>query len=427
MALGDVTQFSASIRSLNASSDGVHVDGPAFGGKIPFVAGTTQDDMVALTAGTYPQFQDISGDIIGVEVGHLAPNGAKEAFKALAGSGRVVDGVKVGLISGTTANHVAAIGDDTAQAATTGGTYGSIDFGTIEAYPTGASYNVLNIGSPAASRITAKVKHSAGPATVTVNVNGTSTATIGMLDLTGSDFSAGSITQGVILNSSTVTIRKIVLDKVTMTGAFNLLASANGTTDDIILSKSRVAHGSTDGLIQVNAGTIGCITVRDTNGSIGSSGAVIQQNGGVISNAIIAGGNLTGGNAVYKNTTGLTANVTLDNCIIGSFARVCDFYATATLILLNPTLNSISLEPFYTSTGPLTIRGSGLTASGTLLLRAGTEVVNVFCLPFPVDFSQLAKTTNGLATNTNGALACGVGPAVCNGTRWKNLYSGLTY
>jgi hypothetical protein len=29
-----------------------------------------------------------------------------------------------------------------------------------------------------------------------------------------------------------------------------------------------------------------------------------------------------------------------------------------------------------------------------------------------------------MASNTNGALACGAGPAVCNGTNWKNLYSG---
>jgi hypothetical protein len=32
-----------------------------------------------------------------------------------------------------------------------------------------------------------------------------------------------------------------------------------------------------------------------------------------------------------------------------------------------------------------------------------------------------------LASNTNGALGCGVGPAVSNGTNWKGLYSGTTY
>lgn len=29
--------------------------------------------------------------------------------------------------------------------------------------------------------------------------------------------------------------------------------------------------------------------------------------------------------------------------------------------------------------------------------------------------------------NHNGALSCGTGPVIYNGTTWKHLYTGLTY
>lgn len=45
---------------------------------------------------------------------------------------------------------------------------------------------------------------------------------------------------------------------------------------------------------------------------------------------------------------------------------------------------------------------------------------------FPCDVSKLALTANQTAYNTNAALACGVGPVVCDGTHWKHLYTGAT-
>ena len=41
--------------------------------------------------------------------------------------------------------------------------------------------------------------------------------------------------------------------------------------------------------------------------------------------------------------------------------------------------------------------------------------------------SLVAKNAGDLAYNTNGALSCGAGPVICNGTLWKHLYTGATY
>ena len=63
-----------------------------------------------------------------------------------------------------------------------------------------------------------------------------------------------------------------------------------------------------------------------------------------------------------------------------------------------------------------------------LATRHDTQVTDTDSqLLVDVDLSILGKTNGDRANNTNAGLACGVGPAISNGTNWKNIYSGATY
>lgn len=76
----------------------------------------------------------------------------------------------------------------------------------------------------------------------------------------------------------------------------------------------------------------------------------------------------------------------------------------------------------------VTVRGNGWHAaySGGVtntMTVAGSQVI----ADLPIDLTNLAKNNGDRAINTQASLACGVGPAVSNGTNWKNIYSGAVY
>jgi hypothetical protein len=72
----------------------------------------------------------------------------------------------------------------------------------------------------------------------------------------------------------------------------------------------------------------------------------------------------------------------------------------------------------------LNVRGSGWGGyTASTIPAPSTGVVHVTARDLPIDLSILAKTNGDAANNINGALACGAGPAISNGTNWKHLLS----
>jgi hypothetical protein len=55
--------------------------------------------------------------------------------------------------------------------------------------------------------------------------------------------------------------------------------------------------------------------------------------------------------------------------------------------------------------------------------RDSTAAVRVISDAMPVDLAVLAKNMGDRAYNTNAALGCGVGPAISDGSQWKNIYT----
>lgn len=69
--LADVTKYVVDDHDLAVARDGVHIDGPAFTGRITNIRGRTGDDMVSLTIGNYAAYQDTLGPIIDCHVDGL--------------------------------------------------------------------------------------------------------------------------------------------------------------------------------------------------------------------------------------------------------------------------------------------------------------------------------------------------------------------
>jgi len=77
--------------------------------------------------------------------------------------------------------------------------------------------------------------------------------------------------------------------------------------------------------------------------------------------------------------------------------------------------------------GNLTIRAGAMSLTGGASSVLSGGVLSSKTFGFRCDVSILAKAAGDMAHNTNAALSCGVGPVVCDGTSWKNLFSGATY
>ena len=134
VSAADLTDGYFRLKGLKSNSDGVHLMGPVFGCHVPELVGITGDDAFAITASDWAGYNDTSGDVSAINIGDIRAVSSANLFKVIAGIGNHVDGVKVyGGIFGSAEIDVIWIGDDVAQANTTGGTYGSIDCGLVAA------------------------------------------------------------------------------------------------------------------------------------------------------------------------------------------------------------------------------------------------------------------------------------------------------
>ena len=105
--------------------------------------------------------------------------------------------------------------------------------------------------------------------------------------------------------------------------------------------------------------------------------------------------------------------------------RLGNFYSNADLTLNGTKLGTLVNLAIYTSGGAITVRGSGVSASGNQIQRAGSEVIHVINPDFPADLSLLTGAIGDRAFNTNS----GAGPlttSVYSGSAWVALPSNLT-
>ncbi len=381
IAAGDVRDYRLALRDAQTTSDGIHVTGPALRGSIPFVAGTTGDDMLAFTCGDYPAYADVSGDIIGVSIGELRPRGAMQALKVLAGAGRRIDALAVhGVIQGKVTDHAVWIGDGYGYGESViGGQYGSVDVGTIEVEVGGAQFSDLYLVCPAALRITAKIRHPPlSPGNVSVSVWGTSTAAIKQLVLNDCDWAAESLAQAILVSSSTATVEHLTVNRPRHVGAGSLFAITNGSVVNLIVREGDWEVTGGDGAIFVNGGEVSSITVQNCTGIYSTNGYALRINNGSVTAIAFREGAHSSLHTLVRSFTAFSCSIALDHCTIASASRIAQLIGAGTIILFDPTFDSIKAPAFHVTNGPLSIEGSArIVGDFTLLETTGDAHVRV--------------------------------------------------
>jgi hypothetical protein len=257
-----------------------------------------------MTGSDFPQFCDSSGSIIGVEVRSIQASSVLfRLYNVISGLGNVCDDIVVtGAIRGQPGtNEAVRIGDDSTEPQTTGGTYGLIDLGTVAPYPsanlTGSGAAIINLYSPAADTVKARIDYgdSQYAPTYAVQVTGTSTATIGQLDLGGRFNTAGASSLPYIfayLNAASATV-----NYTRLTGVF--MNSGPGTNGGLLVLGSGVTAGQAD--------ILGCQCAWPSNSS--GTGAVVLKSGAALSNLNFSGG--TFGPCIAAVNLGGSANAAI--------------------------------------------------------------------------------------------------------------------
>lgn len=412
ISLGDVTDFDIEGIDFAAYSDGVHINGPARNGKVRRISGSTGDDSVALTGNDYTAYADVSGNITDVHVEDVNTTSTlANLFKVLAGSGCTVDRITADRITGTPQLHGVWIGDDSGQAATTGGIYGHVVARGIKCSP--VTGQPLRLVSPSATNIEAQIVYS-GTSGQAVQITGGSTVTIGRLalDMIYTGTARAIFTDSVASGNG---VPNVTIDRLEMTGSYTMTGSGQ--------------------LVRFDSGTINELVIDGRYN--GASGNYVVQHVNNTSQTIkrcILAGQFTGFNTLYRGGAGGAGAVVVFRGTAKTPSRIAAFYHASahSVILAGGVLDGPTLEPFYASAASLTVSGS-LGAylspySGQLIGRPATETIRLNAPDLAMEVDRLTPADGDMATNTKAALGCGTGKVVYNTAtaKWKHIYTGLT-
>jgi len=416
--VGACTNYSVNIR--DASSEGVvcFLAGPLYKGKVPLVRGTCDDDGLTVQCSDYPgaNHANTAGDIIGLDIGTVdidSVAGVHETganlFKVIAGAGWLADKIKVhGGIYGTCALYGVWIGDDTGQAATTGGTYGHIDCGLVAATPQ-TTGRLMQMIAPSATSIKARLRMNQTTAVLSgepVLLSGASTSTIGLLEL---DIDADCASQASFANFVTVGAANTDVKQLTLRGRVTLPSTGAPTT------------------FTITSGTVETLTLDDFQTVGGSQvGYPVFQTGGTLGKVIARGGTTTSTNCFYRNSGGTSApTLVLDGNTLSGLGRVAQNNAagiTLNAVLNQPVITGMTNTAFFVSGGNVTVTGAiapGFTAQ--IIQRAASETCRVNGARLPVDVSLLTPSAGDMALNTNSSAVYGGANCVVtyDGTSWR--------
>lgn len=416
--LGAVIRGSAGIsQGVNFSGVGIQLKGPFVTTHIGFLRGSLADDGIAITCNDWPSHGLTGGNGWGcVSDGVATTSTNGYGFKVIAGAGNTVDGIQNRVVHGAVQYGGVYIGDDSSQGATTGGTYGDIDFGKCDCVVNNAGSALIRLYSPAANVIRGRLVSNPNQSALleaAAYVLGSSTATIGLLAL---DFdcagSVGYVVGAIYGDSSTVTINRILATgywKVTKTNQ-QMIRMQNCIVDKIDVDMDvTMTSSSLDFVVEANAAaTINRVRLRGTYRDAYNLG--YAQSG-------------------YTGTT----EWIVDGDVLTAQNVVQVFGGTHNVTLLQPYLSSVSTSVVNTTGATVRVTGSvqkeGL-GSSTLVHRAASESVSVNGPDFAQDLATLTPQEGDMVYDNQsrtGALGVAIYHSGGTGNGWKNLYTGGTY
>lgn len=457
VSVGDCTGIQIDRHQSQTSSDGIHFTGPVAGVRIRGVSGTTNDDSIAFTSLDWLTYNDVGGAITDVVVENVGVNTPGSQVKLMCGTnapvGRVI--VRNVLVPGLGVSaHAVSLIDD--QAGTAPISNVLVDGVHLK----GTAGTALFLSSASAKNVV--IRNIFDEATNTgesVWVGGTvesltldgwsrpSTATgarravtmdvaasIGTLRVQNAraNLAAGAPARSIVNTAGTAT--NVYLDGIEIDIANSI---DNVPTIDLAATSSFVSISRFRASVSGAAtGTTGLIRVQAAPGRLlvdGAQVALADTNATPLLRVQAAVTSLVMSNVQQANGRALMAvygaitYASLNGVQISGTGRLIEMYSAVDVTLSGVVLQSLVSPAIYVSGATLTVRGAGVVSAAAMVQRAAAEVIHVINPDVPADLSILAKTDGDMATNTNGALACGVGKAISNGTNWKNIYSGAVY
>ena len=387
--LADVIGFEVDRLTLvNAPSDGVHIGGACFGGRISRVRGRTGDDIFAITAADYLQYNDVYGDVSDVKVEDVKYTSANAPGRFLLSS----DSSSLSL--------------------------SSLQLRRIELRGVGTekilSTQSQQLGKVLMSGVLSGVKIADTGCVIVNDRDGGTLGTMWLNDLEVSrwssnfsypDFAAWLaqpfgrvVIDGWELSETSTSQRYgIILGKSGGTPSYGRLVVRNCTANvHVIRLVSQLYPGSTIDLVKIE-------NTKLTATLAAGNSRLVDVGGSCVASRISLSDTVTSGTTWDVSHGGSGAcSLVLQNAQLSG---------TNSVRLANTPVVSIDA-----TSSTLTTPTVGASAS------LSAQSFGVRC-----DVSALSKTANSVAYNTNASLSCGVGPVVCNGVTWKHLYSGATY
>lgn len=410
IAIGDATSYTVENPNFNTHSDGVHITGPASGGFIANVTGTTGDDMVAFTPADFSTYADTAGDIVQTEVRGIYANGSLTCCDIVGGTGCKIVALTVRGCHGTTQLSCVRFQDLTTPA-------GALDcrdviVEDVDAVPSSSAYWLVELAGTAMESVTLRDLYWSANYTgaQVVNLRGTGSA-IKSLTIDGLTVTAGTFPSGMVTLGATGACQMIRLSRVRVT--------STAVTGCIVFVNSSFTLGNVLSVEGVQA-------MRSSNGD-----PVIYLSGGTIPKMQLDNIYLNGGGRLLRTNSGSGAcEVAVSNAQLDGAWDIAQIGSNVDFTIHSASVVTSQTVLFNLTAGALSVRGFALLNSGakaTAAPAAGTLRLVHPQMRMDVSNAFMTKTDGDQCYNTNAALACGAGTVLSNGANWKNLYSGSTY
>lgn len=411
VSLGDVSDAKVRDVTLAAFSDGIHIQGPAFRTHVAQIRGSTGDDSVAVTPRDWTAYDDVFGHVEDTLIQDVTCSStAACAIKVLGGStATAARRTVVERIAGSAVNHAMIIGDDTAQANTTGGLVSDIAIRDVRTTTANAKNLILLNGRSMSRLRISEIEFSNASGSVPIiSYAPTATATLDSL---------------VVTEARVATMGGVPLVRV------DLLA----TVSRMRISGVDIGATATGANVVHNRALITDLIVRDVTAALTGSSNVValsdSESAAAVTRMTMSGLHFTGtgGAAIRAAVAGHTLpRVEMSDVEMSGVGWIADLATVTELHLANiTTLSPGSGLMNVRATAAVVISGAGLNLAlgGSNINVAGGGTVTSKTLALQCDVDDLQLTANSLAYNTNAAKAFGVGPVVSNGTAWKHLYA----
>jgi len=433
LTLTDVTDFDIDGIEIDCRKGQVQFDGPLWRGSINNITGWQADDFVALVCNEWPGYAACAGPISDVTITNLKPRSGVNfsadcaVLKLLPGSPYWMRDVHFENIMGTSQGVPVKLGDDGAWAGTNNslmkGIVGKNISAKITNAPAGVSYPLVSIGVGLTGDIRdirldglrwegAGASAGARANVVSLYNTGSYGGVVQSLEIDNLTIDgAGPYVNGVYVGR--VVVNNLSINRVRVpvqSTAFHLveLQDSNSVVTNIVLNDIVAVLYSTAYLVYTNQSTVSRLSIDNSDLLVGGS-------------SLFCAAAQTSPKTLVRvsNTRSMTYSFVSTSSPVDLHLSNCEHAGGGSIVDL----------PYVGATGS-TIRGGGSVGNPgnkAGLTRATGVAVSCKSPLFACDISLLTPNNGDVAYNTNAALACGAGLVVCNGTNWKNLYTGLVY